>query len=171
MLCPQKPVKTIGRISKIHGFEGAVVVRSKGGITREPEQGEPVFVIIDGIPVPFFTREAIAPTPDTLIISFDDYLTPESVARLKDCEVRTDDEAEESDELLSLAGYTLKDKKSGFSGVITTVTRNPGQLLAVVSTPRGEVFVPLHPDLIISLDEKTRIIEMSLPDGLAAIND
>ena len=51
-------VKTIGRITKTYGFEGAVVVRSESGITGEPKQGEPVFVVTDGIPVPFFTREA-----------------------------------------------------------------------------------------------------------------
>ena len=52
-------MRTIGRITKTSGFDGAVVVRGEGGITAEPQQGEPVFVIKDGIPVPFFIREVI----------------------------------------------------------------------------------------------------------------
>jgi 16S rRNA processing protein RimM len=164
-------VKSIGRITKTHGFEGAVVVRTEGGITREPEEGEPVFVIIDGIPVPFFTRQAFAPTNQTLIISFDDYLTPESVARLKGCEIRTADETDPGDDLQSLTGYTLTDNNSDFSGVITSVIQHPGQSLVSVLTSHGEHLIPIHPDLIISVDEEKRIIKMSLPDGLAAIND
>ncbi len=164
-------MKTLGRITKTYGYEGAVVVRSESGITGEPEQGEPVFVVIDGIPVPFFTREAFSPTPDTLVISFDDYLTTESVAALKGCEVRTAGEPGADDEMSELTGYTVTDANSSLTGVITSVIRNPGQLLAVVNTAGGEIYVPLHPDLILSVDQEKKLIEMSLPEGLAGLND
>jgi len=164
-------VKNIGRITKTYGFEGAVVVRSESGITVEPEQGEPVFVVIDGIPVPFFTRDAFSPSPGTLVISFDDYLTSESVISLKGCEVRIAGEAEESDDLAALNGYMMTDSNSGFSGTIISVLQNPGQLLAVVNAPGGEIFVPLHPDLIVRIDRKRKRIEMSLPEGLIKLND
>jgi len=164
-------VKNIGRITKTYGFEGAVVVRSESGITVEPEQGEPVFVVIDGIPVPFFTRDAFSPSPGTLVISFDDYLTSESVLSLKGCEVRIAGEAEESDDLAALNGYMMTDSNSGFSGTIISVLQNPGQLLAVVNAPGGEIFVPLHPDLIVRIDRKRKRIEMSLPEGLIKLND
>lgn len=164
-------MKTIGRITKTYGFEGAVVVRSESGITGEPEQGEPVFVVIDGIPVPFFTRDAFSPSPGTLVISFDDYLTTESVLSLKGCEVRIAGEAEESDDLAGLNGYSMTDSNSGFSGTIISVLQNPGQLLAVVNSPGGEIFVPLHPDLIVRIDRKRKSIEMSLPEGLIKLND
>ena len=164
-------MKTIGRITKTYGFEGAVVVRSESGITGEPEQGEPVFVVIDGIPVPFFTRESFSPAPDTLVISFDDYLTSESVSSLKGCEVRISGEAEQSNELAGLDGYTLTDSNSGFRGTVRSVLQNPGQLLAIVSTHSGEILVPLHPDLITTIDRKKKTIEMSLPEGLIQLND
>lgn len=164
-------MKTIGRITRTYGFEGAVVVRSEGGITGEPEQGEPVFIVIDGIPVPFFTREAFSPSPDSLVIAFDDYPTPESVVSLKGCEVRMEGSGEASNELSGLEGYTLKDRTSGFSGTIISLLQNPGQMLAVVEAPGGEVLVPLHPDLIITVDRRGKIIEMSLPSGLVQLND
>jgi len=162
---------TIGRITKTYGFEGAVVVRSESGITGEPEQGEPVFVVTDGIPVPFFTREAWSPTPDTLIISFDDYLTDVSVKYLRGCEVRMTGMTEAGDDLTSLTGFTLADKESGFSGIITEVIQNPGQLLAVVTVPDGEILIPLHPDLIVSVDAEQKRIVMALPEGLIRLND
>lgn len=147
------------------------MVRGESGITGEPEQGEPVFVVIDGIPVPFFTREAFSPSPGTLVISFDDYLTSDSVLSLKGCEVRIAGEAEENDELAGLNGYMMTDSNSGFSGTIISVLQNPGQLLAVVNAPGGEILVPLHPDLIVRIDRKRKKIEMALPEGLIKLND
>lgn len=163
-------MKTIGRITKTYGFEGAVIVRNEGGITREPKQGEPVFVVIDGIPVPFFTREAWSPSQGTLIISFDDYLTEKSVIGFKGCEVRTSREDNIKDDPATLAGYTIVDKNSGFRGVIARVEQNPGQLIATVTTSGGEILIPLHPDLIISMNNKKKIIKMSLPAGLTGLN-
>jgi 16S rRNA processing protein RimM len=161
---------TIGRITKTYGFEGAVVVRSESGITGEPQHGEPVFVVKDGIPVPFFTRDAYLTTPDTLIISFDDYLTPESVTHLKGCEVRAVTGEESGEDLESLEGFILTDTKSGLSGHITGVIRNPGQLMAVAEIKGEEVLIPLHPDLIVSVDRKRKTIRMALPEGLISLN-
>lgn len=163
-------MRTIGIITKTHGFEGAVVVRSEGGITREPEQGEPVFVVIDGIPVPFFTREAYITSNETLVISFDDYMTPASVARLKGCELRTGEETGVQDEITDVSGYTIIDQRSGFRGVITAIEKNPGQLLAIVNTVQGEILIPLHSDLIITIDTEKKTLVMSLPEGLTGIN-
>ncbi|MRR22042.1 hypothetical protein EG830_03565 [bacterium] len=164
-------MKTIGRITKTYGFEGAVVVRSESGITGEPQQGEPVFVVTDGIPVPFFTREAYSPAPDTLIISFDDYLTPQSVAHLRGCEVLTGGVEEPEDELKALKGFTLTDTVTGLSGTITEIIQSPGQLMAVAMILDTEVYIPLHPDLIITVDRRHKAINMALPGGLISLND
>lgn len=164
-------MKTLGRITKTFGFEGAVVVRSTGGITGEPQQGEPVFVVTDGIPVPFFTREAYCTTPDTLIISFDDYLTAESVAHLRGCEVLTHGGEEPEDELKALAGFMLTDTTSGLTGTIAEVVQHPGQLMAVAVIKGDEVLIPLHPDLVVSVDASHKTITMSLPEGLISLND
>ena len=164
-------MRTIGRITKTYGFEGAVVVKSEKGITGEPEQGEPVFVVTDGIPVPFFIREAWSPAPGTLIISFDDYLTTESVSHLRGCDVLMAGMADDGDDLAALRGYTLTDTVSGFTGTITEVVQNPGQLLAVVNIPDGEVFIPLHPDLVVTVDRKHKRIVMTLPEGLPGLDD
>ena len=164
-------MRTIGRITKTYGFDGAVVVRGEGGITVELQQGEPVFVITDGLPVPFFIREIFSSSPDTLVMAFDDYLSAESVASLKGCEVMTSGETSHDDELTSLEGFQLRDRNSEFSGTIVSLIHNPGQMLAVVSTPQGEVFVPLHPDLMVSVDRRKKVIIMSLPEGLETLNN
>ena len=164
-------MRSIGRITKTYGFDGAVVVKSKTGITGEPEQGEPVFVVTDGIPVPFFTREAFSPAPDTLILSFDDYLTAESVVHLRGCEVLYEGAGESGDDLMALKGFTLTDTTTGLSGIIDDLMQNPGQVIAVTIIKGRDVYIPLHPDLIVSVDRRQRAITMTLPEGLISLND
>lgn len=163
-------MKTLGRITRTHGFEGAVVVKNEGITGRVPEPGEPVFIITDGIPVPFFIHEISVINPDTVVISFDYYETPESVAWMKGCEVSHEITGVE-EELTSQAGYTITDPDSRFTGLIKYIRHDPGQLMAVVSTAKGEVLIPMHPDLIRSVDHKRKIITMSLPQGIDTIND
>lgn len=163
-------MKTIGVITKTYGFEGAVVVKSESGRLREPETGEPVFIVIDGIPVPFFTREAFLSAPDTLVISFDDYPTEKSVLRFKGCEVRCE-KGENDVNDIDYTGYTIEDAVSGFRGVIISLTELPGQLLASVKSGNENVLIPLHPDLVIKTDKREKTIIMSLPPGLTGIND
>jgi len=164
-------LKTIGTVTKTYGFEGAVVVRSESGIAREPINGEPVFIVIDGIPVPFFTREAFASSNETLVISFDDYLTEKSVLPFKGCEVRyaAGDNHKEKDN--DFTGYQIIDDASGFKGVITSLTTSHGQILAEVKSGDSEILIPLHSDLIKKIDRKQHIISMLLPSGLTSINE
>lgn len=164
-------MRSIGRITKTCGFNGAVVVKSRRGITGEPEQGEPVFVVTEGIPVPFFTREAFSPSPDTLIISFDDYLTAESVAHLRGCEILFGGAGEAGDDLIALRGFTLTDTTTGLSGIIDDLMQNPGQVIAVAIIEGRQVYIPLHPDLIVSVDRSHKAIIMTLPEGLISLND
>ena len=46
---------------------------------------------------------------------------------------------EPADELVALTGYTLTDTRSGLSGTITEIVRNPGQLMAVTVINGEEV--------------------------------
>jgi len=164
-------MKTIGKITRTHGFEGAVVIRSESRNIREPEQGEPVFIVIDGIPVPFFTREAYSPSPGTLVISFDDYSSDKEVMNFKGCVVKSEESTDEDEGLSELKDYTVIDEASGFEGIILSLITGPGQTLAVVKGKEGEVLIPLHPDLIMRVDRRRRSLFMSLPTGLLGINE
>lgn len=163
-------MRSAGRITRTQGYEGAVVVKSRDGIRGEPKQGEPVFIVIDGIPVPFFTREACSPSPDTLIISFDDYLTAESVMHLRGCELLVQSSAAGDPDIPDIAGYSLKDKRSSLRGTISRIIPNPGHPIIIATFSDQEVFIPMHPDLIISVDHERKTTVMSLPEGLIDLN-
>jgi len=161
---------TIGTITKTHGFEGAVTVKLTNRSFEEPKINEPVFIIIDGIPVPFFVRDIFSSGGESMVISFDDYLTLASVLPFKGCEIKCMGPDKETENFASLIGYILSDVNSEFSASIISIDEQPGQLLATVSTGKSESLIPLHPDLIISVNHRKKIVKMSLPEGLADIN-
>lgn len=160
---------TIGIIIKTYGFEGAVTVKVTAETTTEPKINEPVFIVIDGIPVPFFIRDCYYPGGDTMTMAFDDYFTAESVLMFKGCEVKYES-LQSIERLVSFEGYTLSDINSDFSAVIISIDEQPGQLLATVMSGNRELLIPIHPDLIVSVNHKKKTLKMSLPDGLADIN-
>lgn len=161
---------TIGVITKTYGFEGSVTVKVAAGVSGEPKINEPVFIVIDGIPVPFFVRELYNSEGGTMIMAFDDYTTTKSVLMLKGCEVRLETSSK-SDPLLSFEGYTLSDVNSDFSAIIVSIDEQPGQLMATVAAEGSELLIPLHSDLIVSVNHKKKAIKMSLPEGLVDINN
>jgi 16S rRNA processing protein RimM len=165
-----RELKTIGTITKTHGFEGAVAVKTLSGSVKEPKINEPVFVVIDGIPVPFFVRDVYFAGGDTMVLAFDDYPTPASVMMMKGCEVKYETSEATDNKQDIMAGYTIRDDNSPFTGLIISIDEQPGQLLATVNQDGKEVYIPLHPDLIISINHKKKIIRMSLPEGLIDLN-
>jgi len=161
---------TIGIITKTHGFEGAVAVKITGSSIREPKINEPVFIVIDGIPVPFFIRDVYFAGGESMILAFDYYTTPASVQMLKGCEVRCEAGKGSGESPDDLAGYTIVDKNSSLRAPVISVGEQSGQILATVDLNGREIFIPLHPDLIISVDENKKEIKMSLPEGLTDLN-
>jgi 16S rRNA processing protein RimM len=78
---------------------------------------------------------------------------------------------EPEDELKSLTGFELTDTTSGLTGTISEVVQHPGQLMAVAIIKGDEVLIPLHPDLIVSVNTRHKTITMTLPEGLVNLND
>jgi 16S rRNA processing protein RimM len=165
-----RQLTTIGTITKTQGFEGAVTVKISNGSVREPKINEPVFIIIDGIPVPFFVRDVYYPGGDTMNLSFDDYTTASSVLMFKGCELKYEASAygEQSPDVMT--GYTIFDVHTSLTVVITSIDEKPGQLLATVELNGKEIYIPLHPDLIINIDHRKKTIKMDLPEGLIDLN-
>lgn len=68
----------------------------------------------------------------------------------------------------SLTGFEVHDAKMGFVGVVEDVVENPGQtLLSVVrSGCDSAALVPFVDAFVERIDEETRRIDVTLPDGL-----
>lgn len=153
----------IAKILKSNGTDGGVLVGFRGFSPEDIYQKEPVFIHFDGLPVPFFIEDFQRKGPDKAIIHFSDIKSFEDAEEIvgsavfADCEIQT----EEDDSFASLVGWTLKGV-----GKISAFLDIPANPCIEVETKKGAAVIPLHEDLILSIDPKTQVLEMSIPEGL-----
>jgi 16S rRNA processing protein RimM len=164
----------LGQITKTSGFEGGVIVKlGKKFIENIPEM-ESVFIETDGRLVPFFLSTSEYNGSDILKLSFNGYGSQEKVTEFKGCRIfltTGSPENEQESEYQLLAGYSVLSYHGETVGKIREVISNPGQLLLNILSPTGkEILIPLHEDLIISVDKMKRSIVMEIPEGLIDIN-
>ncbi len=163
----------LGRIAKVHGYEGAVTVKLEKTFIENIPELESVFLEIDGKPVPFFISDSEYPGSDILNLKFQGYESIEKVSEFASCKIfLTSGKIEEkSIDLKGLSGYKVYKIDNRLVGTVIDVIENPGQLLMNVRIEKDkEILIPLHEDLIIRIDNKKKIIKMDLPQGLIEIN-
>jgi 16S rRNA processing protein RimM len=164
----------LGHIKKIHGHNGAVIIKLKEKFTEEIPEMESVFLEIEGKPVPFFIAESEYASEGNLKIRFKGYNTYEKICEFTGCKVFLNtggEECGEKNSYTNLTGFRVELDDNSLAGTITEIIKNPGQWLICLSTENGrELLIPFHEDLIIKIDEKMKIIKMDLPEGLTEIN-
>lgn len=150
----------VAKILKSNGIEGDVLIGLSGIDVEGIDPKEPVYVVFDGLPVPFFI-EKISPKGSSKAIvhltDVDSLQDAEEIVGKEIClDAEEDDEAEED-----FTGWTLYDGDTPV-GTITGIEDIPGNPCLYV----GDSLVPLHEDFLVHADPETRRLVMNLPDGL-----
>jgi 16S rRNA processing protein RimM len=164
----------LGRLTKVHGFEGAVTVRLEKTFTENIPELELVFLEIEGKPVPFFISWSEYPGGNIIWIKFSGYESIDKVSEFTGCRIFLKSDRTGSntpDNLQDLRGFKINSGDKKKIGTITRLIENPGQVLLNVDRGKGkEILIPLHENLIISIDRRRKIIKMDLPEGLLELN-
>jgi len=162
----------LGRITRIHGIEGTVIIRLEKDFIENVPEMESVFIETEGVPVPFFVLELEYTGGDILKLKFKGYESIEKVSEFNGCRIfltTTSHAVEKKTE--SIKGFSVILKDGRTLGKITAIKQNPGQDLLIIQTPgNGEILVPLHEDFIIKTDKRSGTIIMDLPEGLTDLN-
>jgi 16S rRNA processing protein RimM len=162
----------VARVLKSNGTEGEVLVGFRGISPEDLNVKEPVFIEFDGLPVPFFiesftrkgTNRAIARLTGVKNLADAEELAGKDVfAVIEAIASGEDDDFLSPDEL---TGWTLLDADNRTVGEISGYEDIPGNLCVYVETADGQAMIPLHEDLILSVDENSRTITVAVPDGL-----
>lgn len=166
-----KDLKLLGVILKTHGYSGELVISLSFVPEKEIKKGEPVFVEIDGIPVPFFIDYFDVKTDKTAFIRFDDTDTSRKASSFTGCNIFTGAPVRESNEspdysLSELEGYTVTDRRSGYSGILKELIDLQSHSLMQIECRGKDVLVPLHEDIIVSIDSRRKAIIIDAPEGL-----
>lgn len=163
----------IARVLKSNGTEGEILVGFREINPEDLNLKEPVFITFDGLPVPFFiesfsrkgTNRALVRLTSVKNLEDAEELTGKDLAAKTEA-INRDDESEDVLTVDDLIGWTLLDSKDKTVGEITDYEDIPGNTCIYVDTKDGQVMIPLHEDLILSVDEDSRIISVNVPEGL-----
>ena len=66
-------------------------------------------------------------------------------------------------------GYSIQDKTSGIEGIIREFIDNPLNPLFLVANESSEFLLPVHPDFILKVEHKKKLMILQLPEGFVDI--
>ena len=157
---------------KLFGNNGTLVVKLGAHALKNIKKREPVFAIIDGIPVPFFISVLKTYGTDRAFILFDT-INAKSQALELTCKIlyvslpkskQKSARFKKPDELI---GFSVSDDLSGATGYVDAFWdwhMNP--CLSIQLSNSNESFlVPFQETFISNIDFKERHICLSLPEG------
>jgi len=158
----------IAQVLKSNGIDGELLMSFRDIDPEEIDQHEPVFIIFDGLPVPFFIESFNQRGNTKALVKLNGISNLEDaeevVGRAVYAEESSYDFEEEGYE--DLIGWTLFDSKGAERGRVVEFEDIPGNPCIVVETENGQAMIPLHEDLILSADPDSQAITMEIPDGL-----
>lgn len=168
----------IGEITKTHNLQGEVVITTDSDLL-EKYADEPVFIQMDGAPVPFFIAdEGLAVRNHaSYIVKFDFVDTLEQAERLTGCElllekVLLDEEDIESFDydISALDGFTVEDEVSGKSGLVTDVANYSGNVVLTIQIFDKEILLPLSERYVKEVSFEHSKLIVNIPPELVELN-
>ena len=181
----------IAQVLKSNGTDGELVMGFREIAPEDINLQEPVFIMFDGLPVPFFIESFQKRGNTKALVRLTDICSQEDVEEIAGKAVYIEDEslAElslEEDGYAALVGWMVlapaeipdqvgndeeivgEDEEMGLYevGKITDFIDIPNNPCIEVETENGAVMIPLHEDFILGLDPENQEIIMQIPDGL-----
>lgn len=164
----------IGFFNKPHGIHGELSFTFTDDIFDRVDC--PYIVCeIDGIFVPFFIEEYRFRSDTTALVKLEDVNSDSDARQFTNLPVFFPKSylKEEEDEYQApgdyFIGFSIVEDTLGELGKITGVDDTTINVLFEVDHEGRELLVPANDDFVLSIDEKNKIIHMSLPQGLLTL--
>ena len=181
-------MQQIAQVLKSNGTDGELVLGFRDIAPEDINLQEPVFIIFDGLPVPFYIESFTKRGNTKALVRLTDISSMEDVEEIAGKAVYIEDDqipemSLEEDGFAALVGWMVltpqipdlvgdddmeitDDMSLMEVGEITEFYDIPNNPCIEVETENGAVMIPLHEDLILSIDPEYQEIIMQIPDGL-----
>ena len=179
-------LQQIAQVLKSNGTDGELVMGFREIAPEDINLNEPVFIIFDGLPVPFYIESFTKRGNTKALVRLTDICSMEDVEEIAGKAVYVEEESLpemslEEDGYAALIGWTVLTPAEEFStdvemteeepalievGEITDFLDIPNNPCIEVETENGAIMIPLHEDLILSVDPEYQEIIMQIPAGL-----
>ena len=163
-------LQQIAQVLKSNGTDGELVMGFREIAPEDINLREPVFIVFDGLPVPFFIESFVKRGKSKALVRLTDICSMEDVEEIAGKAVYVEEESLpelslEEDGFEALIGWMLYTPEDEV-GEITDFIDIPNNPCIEVETKNGAVMIPLHEDLILSVDPENLEIVMQIPAGL-----
>lgn len=164
-------VYKIGKLGKAHGVKGEVTMQVDDDVFDRVD-AEYMFLMLDGIIVPFFIEEYRFKSDDVALVKFEGVDSQERARELTGTEVFFPRELAETDEegelsYAQLVGFTLVDDASGKAvGEIAFIDE---QTMNIMFELTDGTLIPASEELITDIDTEKKTITLDIPEGLLEI--
>ena len=169
----------IAQVLKSNGTDGELVMGFREIAPEHININEPVFIIFDGLPVPFYIESFAKRGNTKALVRLTDICSMEDVEEIAGKPVYIEAEnlpemSLEEDGYAALVGWMVLTPENADDmdsdiyevGEITDFIDIPNNPCIEVETENGAIMIPLHEDLILSLDPEYQEIIMQIPAGL-----
>ena len=172
-------LQQIAQVLKSNGTDGELVLGFREIAPEDINLNEPVFIIFDGLPVPFYIESFAKRGNTKALVRLTDICSMEDVEEIAGKPVYIEAEnlpemSLEEDGYAALVGWMVLTPENADDmdsdiyevGEITDFIDIPNNPCIEVETENGAIMIPLHEDLILSLDPEYQEIIMQIPAGL-----
>ena len=171
-------LQQVAQVLKSNGTDGELVMGFREIAPEDINLQEPVFIVFDGLPVPFYIEKFTKRGNTKALVHLTDITSMEDVEEItgKAVYIEADQLPEmslEEDGFAALIGWTLLTPDQSEEeealievGEITDFLDIPNNPCIEVETENGAVMIQLHEDLILSVDPEYQEIIMQIPAGL-----
>ena len=180
-------LQQIAQVLKSNGTDGELVLGFREIAPEDINLNEPVFIVFDGLPVPFYIESFTKRGNSKALVRLTDISSMEDVEEIAGKAVYIEEGqlpemSIEEDGYAALVGWILLTPAENFQseleelpeeepalievGEITDFIDIPNNPCIEVETENGAVMIPLHEDLILSVDPEYQEIIMQIPAGL-----
>ena len=169
----------IAQVLKSNGTDGELVMSFREIAPEDINLKEPVFIVFDGLPVPFFIESLVKRGHSKALVHLTGIRSQEDVDEIAGKAVYIEDDNApeltlEEDGFAALVGWLVLTPEGDLStslevteiGEITDFIDIPNNPCIEVETENGAVMLPLHQDLILSVNTENQEIIMLIPEGL-----
>jgi 16S rRNA processing protein RimM len=158
-------MQRIAQVLKSNGRDGELLMGFIGIAPEDIDLEEPVFIEFDGLPVPFYFESFTQRGVSRALVRLTGVHNLTDADELAGANVYAQDDLYE-DEEEDLTGWTVLDADGRKAGTVSAHEDIPGNPCIYVDTGHGEVLLPLHEELVLSVDESSRTLQMEIPEGL-----